>query len=147
MSEYKFICDFMLGRLARWMRLLGLNTLYYNNPDDPSILHKALKEGRTILTRSKELERLENVVIIKSENLDEQLKQIKEIIKIKTPLCRCPECNTPLSTVDKEEIRGKVPKYIYKIHNDFKRCPNCNRIYWKGTHYKEIKRKISELKS
>lgn len=146
MSEQKFICDFMLGRLAKWLRLLGFDTVYYNNPDDPGILHRALKEGRIILSRSKEIIKYKNSILIKSENIEEQLKQLKEIIKINTPLSRCPECNTSLNTINKEDIKDEVPKYIYKIHSDFKRCPDCGKIFWKGTHYREIKRKIDELK-
>ncbi len=145
MSECRFICDFMLGRLAKWMRLLGLDTLYYNNPGDPSILHRALKEGRTILSRSKEFMRYENSILIESENLDEQLEQIKEIIEISNPFSRCPLCNTPLLAVNKEKIKEEVPEYIYETHDKFKRCPDCGRIYWKGTHYKEITRKINEI--
>jgi len=141
----KFICDFMLGRLAKWMRLLGIDTLYYNDPDDPSILHKALKEGRIILTRSGELAKNENAIFIKSEELNEQLKQIKEIISISNPFTRCPICNSKLKTVDREEIKKEVPEYIYEVHNIFKRCSVCARIYWKGTHYEEIKRKIDEI--
>ncbi len=146
MSEKKFICDFMLGRLAKWLRLLGFDTVYYNNPDDPGILHRALKEDRIILSRSKEIIKYKNSILIKSENIEEQLKQLKKTIKITSPLCRCPECNTPLNIVNKEDIKDEVPKYIYKIHSDFKRCPDCGKIFWKGTHYREIKRKINELK-
>jgi len=146
LSEQKFICDFMLGRLAKWLRLLGFDTVYYNNPDDSGILHKALKEGRIILSRSKDITKYKNSILIKSENIEEQLRQLKEIIKITSPLSRCPECNTSLNNVNKEDIKDKVPKYIYKIHSDFKKCPDCGKIFWKGTHYREIKRKIDELK-
>ena len=135
----------MLGRLAKWMRLVGLDTLYYNNPGDPSILHKALEEGRTILTRSSKHANYKNSILVESEILDEQLDQVKEIIEITSPLSRCPLCNTQLTGVNKEEIKKDVPEYIYKVHNDFKRCAYCGRIYWKGTHYKEIMRKINEI--
>ncbi|MCK4420428.1 Mut7-C RNAse domain-containing protein [candidate division WOR-3 bacterium] len=145
--EKGYICDFMLGRLAKWMRLLGLDTLYYNQPEDLGIIHIAKREGRVILTRSKELSGFENAILICSENLNEQMEQMGSRISKSAlnPFSRCPECNTPLIKVDKKEIEGEVPEYIYKVHSRFKRCPDCKRIYWRGTHYKEIKRKIDEI--
>jgi len=144
-ESQKFICDFMLGRLAKWMRLLGFDTLYHRDTDEVGILHQARKEKRMILTRSRALAEYENAILIKSEQLDEQMEQIKELSPIKTPFTRCPECNSKIECVDKEEIREDVPEYIYKVHNNFKKCPCCGRIFWKGSHYKEIKRKIDEI--
>lgn len=141
----KFICDFMLGRLAKWMRLLGIDTEYYRDGNKSAILYKAKKENRLILTRSEEIAKNENAYLIHSENLDEQLKEIKEIIDIEKTMSRCPLCNKALIEVKKEQVKEKVPAYIYKSHNSFKRCPDCQRIYWKGSHYKAIKEKINEI--
>ena len=143
-----FICDFMLGRLSKWMRLLGLDTAYFRDTNDKTIIYYSKKGGRTILTRSKILsEKYDDLILIESENLIEQLKQITNIAKINLPFSRCPICNIQTEKVDKEEIKNAVPPYVFEIHNDFKRCPECGRVFWKGTHYKEIKKVINEIKN
>lgn len=145
-GDRKFICDFMLGRLARWLRLFGYDTAYHRMENDLSMIHRARKEGRIILTRSKEKSNYKNAVLILSEDINEQLEQIKDLIRDGEPFSRCPECNEIIRSVDREEVKGRVPEYIFEEHDDFKKCPGCKRIYWKGTHYREIRRKINEIK-
>lgn len=143
-----FICDFMLGRLAKWMRLMGLDTKYYRDTDGKAIVYYSRKEGRTILTRSKILaEKYDDLILIESEHLMDQLRQTAKIVDIKKPFSRCPVCNTETEKVKKEKVEEDVPPYIFEIHNDFKRCPECGRVFWKGTHYKEIKKVIDEIKN
>lgn len=138
----------MLGRLAKWMRLLGFDTVYFRNTNGKTIIHHSRKEKRTILTRSKILfQKYDDSVLIESENLLEQLKQMTNIVKIRLPFSRCPVCNRETEKVSKEEVKNVVPIYVFEIHNDFKRCPECGRVFWKGTHYKEIKKVINEIKS
>jgi len=138
----------MLGRLAKWMRLLGFDTLYYRNTNGKTIIYHSRKEGRTILTRSKALaEKYDDVMLIASEHLIDQLKQITNVVKIKSPFSRCPVCNVETEEVEKETVKNGVPAYIFESHNDFKRCPECGRIFWKGTHYKEIEKVINEINS
>jgi uncharacterized protein with PIN domain len=144
----RFICDFMLGRLAKWLRLLGFDTSYYRNTNGKTIIHHSRNEGRTILTRSKVLkEKYSDTILIESENLLDQLKQVTKSLKITSPFSRCPVCNEETKKVKKETIEKEVPPYIFEIHKDFKRCPVCSRIFWKGTHYKEIEKVINEIKS
>lgn len=138
----------MLGRLAKWMRLMGLDTKYYRDTDGETIIYRSRKEGRTILTRSRILaEKYDDLILIKSEHLMDQLRQIAKIADIKKPFSRCPVCNTETKKVQKETIKKDVPPYVFEIHNDFKRCPECGRVFWKGTHYKEIKKVIDEIKN
>ncbi len=138
----------MLGRLAKWMRLLGFDTTYFRNTNGKTIIYHSRKEGRTILSRSKILsEKYDDLVLIESETLIDQLKQITNIVKINLPFSRCPVCNTETEKVEKEEVKNVVPDYVFEIHNDFKKCPACGRVFWKGTHYKEIKKVINEIKS
>jgi uncharacterized protein with PIN domain len=138
----------MLGRLAKWMRLLGLDTMYYRNTNGKTIIHHSRKEGRRILTRSKILaDKYNDVILIKSEHIMDQLKQITNLVDIESPFSRCPVCNTETKDVKKENIKEDVPPYVFEIHNDFKRCPECGRVFWKGTHYKEIEKVINEIKS
>ncbi|MEO0293495.1 MAG: Mut7-C RNAse domain-containing protein [candidate division WOR-3 bacterium] len=144
----KFICDFMLGRLAKWLRLLGFDTSYYRNTNGKTIIHQSKNENRIILTRSKALkEKYEDAILIESENLFDQLKQVIKFLKIESPFSRCPVCNELIKKVKKETIKEEVPPYIFEVHHDFKKCPKCNRVFWKGTHYKEIEKIINEIKS
>jgi len=143
-----FICDFMLGRLAKWMRLMGFDTTYHRDTDGKTIIYHSREEGRTILTRSRILaEKYDDLILIRSEHLVEQLRQVAGIVDIKSPFSRCPVCNTEIEEVKKDRIKEKVPPYVFETHNGFKRCPQCGRIFWKGTHYKEIEKLINEIKS
>lgn len=138
----------MLGRLAKWMRLMGFDTTYYRDTDGKTIIYRSRKEGRTILTRSKILaEKYDDLILIESEHLIEQLRQLTKIVDVRTPFSRCPVCNTETEKVKKENVKEDVPPYIFEIHNNFKRCPKCGRIFWKGTHYKDIEKVIDEIKN
>ena len=138
----------MLGRLAKWMRLLGFDTSYYRNTNGKTIIYHSRKEGRRIITRSKILsEKYDDAILIKSEHIMDQLRQITKAVDIKSPFSRCSICNIETKDVRKQAIQEDVPPYVFEIHNDFKRCPACGRIFWKGTHYKEIKKVINEIKS
>ena len=143
----KFVADIMLGRLARWMRLLGFDVLYPDTSDDKELLKFAGE--RIILTRDKDLGKKKNVLLIKSVNVNEQLKQVvNELnLKISRPLSRCSVCNKILIEEEKKSVRNLVPERIYNNHNIFWRCLDCNRIYWKGSHYDKIMDTVSRLKS
>ncbi len=138
----------MLGRLAKWMRLLGFDTLYYRDTDGKTIIYQSRKENRTILTRSKVLaEKYTDLILIDSEHLEEQLKQMIKLVGTCHPFSLCPVCNTKTEKAEKEVVKNDVPAYVFEIHNDFKKCPGCGRIFWKGTHYKEIKKVIDEIEN
>jgi len=144
----RFICDFMLGRLAKWMRLMGFDTKYYRDTDGGTIIYQSRKENRTILTRSKVLaERYTDLILIESEHLEEQLKQMIKLLGTCHPFFRCPVCNTKTEKVEKEIVRNDIPAYVFEIHNDFKKCPECGRVFWKGTHYEQIKKVIDEIEN
>jgi len=131
----KFICDFMLGRLARWMRLLGYDTEYFREDHPDKLIVKAKAEARVVLTRNSKLVEIPGVVYIKSEMIHEQLRKVMEIFPPEgEPLSRCSLCNTPIQKIEKEKVKGKVPEYVYKTHNEFYYCPECDKIYWQGTH-------------
>lgn len=138
----------MLGRLAKWMRLLGFDTLYYRDTDNKTIIYHGRKEGRIILTRSKVLaEKHLDLILINSEQLKNQLKQMIKILGPTHPFSLCPVCNSKTEKIEKDLVKDDVPPYVFEIHRDFKKCPECGRIFWKGTHYKEIKKVINEIES
>ena len=135
----------MLGTLARWLRILGYDTVYDNRIEDQEILRRCRAEHRIALTRDRRLTKrgqLPRHLLIESEQLFDQIREVLQFIGEKPDptlvLTRCLECNVPLEAVEKEAIRPRVPPYVFQTQSRFKRCPCCQRIYWGGTHQQNI---------
>ncbi len=147
----KFILDVHLGRLAKYLRIIGFDTLYFNNYADEKIVEISKIEKRIILTRDIELLKRKNVThayYIRSLNIYEQLKEVIRRFQLEKKIKAfsiCPECNSKLKKISKNNVKGIVPPYIYKIHSDFKYCYVCSKAYWKGTHLDNIKQKLSGI--
>jgi len=147
----RFICDNMLGSLARWLRFLGYDTMYPEAMDDTKILKLARSEGRFLITRDIELSERAGAdgMLVTSKVLEEQLEQVKGALHLDLEdgglLSRCSLCNTPLEKACRDELRGKVPDAVLARHDDFWRCPGCFRVYWPGSHYESILRKLGAL--
>jgi len=141
----------MLGRLAKKLRILGFDTLYYNEIEEDEILK--LSKGRILLTRDKMLERKAkkqgiNVFYIKSDKWRSQLKAVNDrfsIEKFAKPFTRCSECNGELVEAEREKVKDKVPEYIYKTTDKFMMCKNCGKVYWKGSHISWIVSDVGKL--
>ena len=147
-GELKFLVDHMLGKLAKYLRFMGYDVFYPTSTMDDSLLIKiARKEKRIILTRDKELAKLGDGVFIPSDRYEEQLKYVISKFKLNMDniLTRCSICNEILVKVDKNEVKGKVPDYVYENNDEFYQCPKCHRIYWFGTHTRRIKEKIERI--
>ncbi len=130
----KFVCDFMMGRLAKWMRLLGYDTEFLKETDYNKLIIFACNEERIIITRNSKLKDLKNVIYIKEEKVEEQLRIILTLFPETDPLTRCSLCNTKIEKVNKMDVYGKVPEYVFNTQKNFYSCPKCNKIYWEGTH-------------
>lgn len=145
----KFICDHMLGTLARWLRLLGFDVLYPGPIPDKEIEAIATEEGRTILTRDKELASTKKaqVLYIPTDDLETQLKfTFSELkLKITDPMSRCSLCNCPVEKVDKSRVEENVPKKVFERQEEFWYCPECKKYYWQGSHWERIKRTIEKI--
>jgi len=147
----KFIVDLMLGRLARWLRILGYDAEYIEENQKSEIIYRSLKENRILVSRNKHLSSRTPLrrVMIKSEKINLQIKQIiQELnlkIKEKAIFSRCSECNVPVKAVKKEGVKGKVPPYVFKTQKDFSICPKCGKIFWMGTHWKLLKKNLKKL--
>lgn len=145
---YRFIVDVMLGKLARWLRVLGWDTAYERDKSTTELLESVRKEGRILLTRRGDLGE-GTVIFITSEVLDEQLRQLEASHKIVTdaqPFTRCIECNAVLEMVKKEDIEGQVPFFTYQTREEFWRCPACGKIFWPGSHHEAMMRRVENLK-
>jgi hypothetical protein len=139
----------MLGKLARTLRILGFDTKYVRHEEREKILAQSLKEKRILLTRAHNFPKIENIFVINSEKIEPQLKELEKRFNISTqikPFTRCLVCNTPLVSVNKDKVKGKVPFYIYETHKEFVYCKECNKFYWKGTHYQDMQKMVDELK-
>jgi uncharacterized protein with PIN domain len=146
----KFIVDGMLGRLAKWLRILGYDTTYFPHLDDDPLVRLARAEGRLLLTRDRGLARRRGLqcLLIESDHLEEQLGQVLNELALtgEHSFSRCPVCNTPLRKVEKPELEGRVPPHIFRTHKDFSLCPHCDKIYWPGTHWARMQEKLAEFR-
>ena len=145
----KFIADVMLGRLARWLRLFGYDTLYSSAAQDSEILVEALITGRVLLTRDVELAKTAGAAayLVRANDLWGQLREVVAHfgLETKVKLIICPVCNGKIVPVRKQEIESKVPRYTYLTHERFWRCENCGKIYWRGSHISLAEKDIQKF--
>ena len=147
----RFIVDINVARLARWLRAMGYDTLLIPGADDGELVRVALHQDRILLTKDSRL--MERRVIttgqvrallIRWDDVKEQLRQVVQEYGLSDDnsfsLCVC--CNLPLEGVQREEVRGLVPSYVFEIQEEFVRCPGCERVYWKGTHWANMCRDL-----
>jgi hypothetical protein len=146
----KFIADCHLGRVAKYLRILGYDTLYFSHIEDNDLIKMANEEGRIILTRDRELSERKhaNAFLLKPTETQSQLKTILEHFHLSKKIeerSRCIVCNTPLEQVDKEEVIDQLPEGVKKHFEFFERCPGCGRIYWHGDHYRNMVSFLKEI--
>lgn len=147
----RFLCDRMLGTLAKWLRILGHDAAYASEDTDDALLERAAAEERMLVTRDKELaERTDGAVLIESTKLEEQIRRVLDVADVElcmdAMLTRCTVCNIEVVAVDKAEVRDEVPVHAFETHERFWRCPSCGRVYWRGTHWDDMRRFIHRLK-
>ena len=142
----------MLGRLCRWLRILGEDAAYFTGNGKGGILYRSLKERRVILTRDSSLapRKAYGVYHVGSCDFRVQLKEVKERFGITVSkdriFTRCAGCNSVLAQAEKRSVRGKVPGYIFSSHESFACCPRCGKVFWRGTHGELIKKVIETIK-
>jgi uncharacterized protein with PIN domain len=135
----------MLGGLARWLRILGYDTVYEKSGIPSELYSKSLAEDRCFLTRSNKLLHEDKAIVLRSERIEEQLAELKSTISLNLTLnlskTRCATCNGNLVSIDRE----KLPEIFKKSHagtiarfSNFTLCTNCDKIYWVGKHLKQI---------
>jgi uncharacterized protein len=147
-----FIIDHNAGKLVKWLRMLGCDTFFFTGNDDSDMVAIALSEGRVILTRDTGIIKRRLIasgsvkaLLLTSDNPGFQIQEVLRIFPIDSSgllFTRCLECNTLLSKIEKEEVKDRVPLYVYKTQETYMECLSCRRIYWKGTHWQAMKDKI-----
>lgn len=140
----KFIASRELGRLARWLRILGYDTLYRHDNNKSALIIAALRDDRVVLTRSKLLvkDKALNSVFINADGIKQQLAQVIDECRLSVTgealFQRCILCNEVLEAARKEDVAARVPAYVLKTQEAFFQCRQCRRIYWQGTHWGNV---------
>lgn len=147
----KFILSRELGRLVKWLRILGFDTQYFCEDKISSLIIQALRDERLILTRNKKLSQRKGIKVIeiKKDVAKDQLLEVLKTLKIKPDssmiFTRRILCNEILESVNKDDIKDKIPEYVFETQNSFVNCPKCRRIYWQGTHWGNIEEVLKEI--
>lgn len=151
----KFITDGMLGKLTRWLRLLGYDVEYANDIDDKELMATAKNEKRILLTRDLELFQQANARRVDTflvegrtevERLACMAKKYDFPLEIDVTVSRCTKCNTKIRPIAKAAVAEKVKKATFTFYDEFWECPECCQIYWQGAHWKRINETLEEAK-
>ena len=151
----KLITDGMLGKLTRWLRMLGQDVKYSKSLDDKRLIKTAKAENRVLLTRDLKLYQLArkrgvDTALVEGVTEAEKLASLAERfnfkLEIDVTVSRCPKCNTPIRPVSKEEIMDRIPEVTSTYYEDFWECPGCGQPYWQGAHWKRIEKTLKEAK-
>jgi uncharacterized protein with PIN domain len=147
----KFIVDCMLGKLAKWLKILGFDTVYFSKIEDSALVALAQKEGRVLLSRDNgliEKSRDIKTLFIESEDWNHQVEQVLDEFDLWSevrPYSRCIECNVELKDLPKRRAKNLVTPFVYERATSFAICPRCGRVFWKGTHHQDMEFKIDEI--
>ena len=155
MEALKFIADGMLGKLTRWLRMLGHNVKYSNKLDDAQLIAIAKRERRILLTRDLELYQQATAKGVQAfyvdgqtqaENLAKVSQKFGIWLDIDMAKSRCPKCNVQVKPIPKEKVADKVEKSTFAYYNEFWECPKCGQIYWQGAHWTRIRKTLETAK-
>jgi uncharacterized protein with PIN domain len=147
----RFAVDAMLGRLARWLRLLGYDVFYDAGVADAELARRAIVEGRILLTRDRALPEEFRVPALRLVAAEEPAAQLREIVSRfgldwhSRLFTRCSECNAPLRPAAPEEVAARVPPRVQEQRLAFRCCPSCGRVYWQGSHTERMLRSLERI--
>lgn len=150
----RFIVDANVGKLARWLRMMGYDTVFINDIDDDTLVSKGLEEKRVVLTKDTQVT-LRRVVtsgklkalLIKDDDVRAQLRQVVEAMKLnrRQQFTRCLECNETLVPRSRDEVHDLVPPFVFKTQSRYVQCPVCTRVYWRGTHWQRMNHELEQF--
>jgi uncharacterized protein with PIN domain len=150
-GEKRFLADAMLGRLARWLRILGFDCAWERDIRDADLVRRAVCEQRILLSRDRSLPqewRVSDIHLLESEELREQLREVIARYRLAPAIrlfSRCNQCNQPLRAAAPAEVAARVPPRVASAHQHFLECPGCRRVYWQASHAERIRRLVGEL--
>jgi uncharacterized protein with PIN domain len=154
-NDLKFMVDSNVGKLARWLRMMGYNTRFFNGSNDSQMVREALEEGRVILTRDTQIMKRRvvstgklKVILISNDDPHQQIRQVIVSLKLDMayPFTICLECNQPLEEKNPAQVKNRVPLYVFQTQRQYMECPACHRIYWRGTHWQAMTLQLQEFR-
>jgi len=154
-GRLRFIADGMLGKITRWLRMLGHDIEYSRSLSDKRLINTAKAEGRILLTRDLELYQqavthgIDAFLVegtTEAEKLANLAKRFNFKLEIDVDVSRCPKCNTRIRSIPKNEVVGRVPEGTFSNYEEFWECPDCGQIYWQGAHWDRIQRTLVEAR-
>ena len=147
--------DNNVGKLAKWLRIMGYDTLFFDGTDDSRMIATALAEDRVILTRDTQIVKRRvitsgrlKVVLLKTDDPELQMQQVIDNLSLDCqfrPFAICLECNQPLLVRSREQVRELVPPYVFQTQFHYMECPACHRIYWRGTHWQAMTKTLEKF--
>ena len=155
MEAFRFIVDHNVGKMAKWLRMMGYDTLFFKSGDDSNMVAIALAQGRIILTRDGGIIQRRLVargrlraILIEGDRVEDQMKQVVNTLGLDihfNPFSICLECNQPLVERSRQQVWDRVPPYVSQTQQQYMECPACGRIYWRGTHWQAMTEKLEKL--
>ena len=147
----RFAADRMLGKLAKWLRVLGYDAVYLRQAGDAEILAR-LGEGRILLTRDRRAKlwcKQGRVFVVNANDPENQLREVVQGLGLailhNAVSSRCLKCNSLLEMASREEVREQVPEYIWQTQHQFCRCKDCGRVYWTGSHSERMRQRLEQI--
>jgi len=154
-DNLKFIVDNNVGKLAKWLRMMGYDAAFFDGSDDAYLVARALAEDRVILTRDTQIMKRGIItsgrlkaILINSDEPEPQIQQVIDMLNLdcqSRPFTLCLECNQPLVERSKDEVKNRVPPYVFQTQSQYMECPACHRIYWRGTHWQAMTKKLKKF--
>jgi hypothetical protein len=153
--EVRFIVDNNVGKLAKWLRIMGYDALLFKDKDDGNMVKIALAENRVVLTKDTQVMKRRLVsngklkaILVEDDDPKMQLRQVVNALGLdyrSKPFSICIECNQSLERRDRDEVRDLVPPYVFKTQRQYMECPSCHRIYWQGTHWEAMSKELEQF--
>ncbi|MBI2846972.1 MAG: Mut7-C RNAse domain-containing protein [Chloroflexi bacterium] len=154
--EPRFVVDTNVGKLAKWLRIMGYDALFPRGADDDELVRIGLREKRVVLTRDTHILKRRvattgqlRAILINGDNVREQIKQVVRALNLglsSRAFSLCINCNRTLQPKAKEEVRSLVPPYVFQTKAEFMECPSCHKIYWQGTHWQRMEEELTKIK-
>ena len=148
-----FLVDLNVGRLVVWLRVLGYDTTLTSRRNDRCIAQQAMDEARVLLTRNALLVRRRLVtcgalraLLLRSDEFWAQLRQVVAELEldIGQSFTRCPRCNLVLQALPRAQVQDRLPPHVLMTQETFRGCPGCNRVYWQGTHWRNMRAQVAQ---
>jgi uncharacterized protein with PIN domain len=150
-AERRFIADVMLAKVARWLRLLGLDCSHEHDIGDADLVRRAIEEARIVLTCDRRLAEewtQPTIYVVRAQSTRDQIVDVvrhfalTDSVRIFT---RCSRCNRPVVAAQREAVAGRVPERVLATHDLFFVCAQCGRTYWEGSHTERMRRAVDSI--